>query len=330
VRPLAIVGDRASDRLELYDAAALAPAGCLSVDENPTFIDEPFDLALAPDGQTLYVVLGHADGYLRGTLLKLRLSDGARLGEVSLGEEPAMIALSSDGARAYVSLFRNLAHPSGPWSDPGALVVVDTATMQVVGSVDVCAAGLGVGLDEPRQRAWVACAGDGQLALVDVSGAPRLDRTLPLDDGAGGHAEQPAYLLLDGTRAWVSAQGSGDLWILDQGSAAFVKRIAFGSSAFPQRLAWLPDGTALLIALDGASQLGLVATQGLFIMDRVALDGVHPQGLAVARDGSYLLITDENDLVHPGRVARFERGAAPRISAFAPTAVFPQAVLLIE
>src|SRR5438105_564906 len=60
-RPLAVVGDRVSDRLELYTLDPLMAAGCVGVDENPGFIDEPFDLASY--GDALYVVLGHADSY---------------------------------------------------------------------------------------------------------------------------------------------------------------------------------------------------------------------------------------------------------------------------
>jgi DNA-binding beta-propeller fold protein YncE len=330
-RPLALLGDRVSDRLEAYAADTLAPDGCVSVDFHPEYIDEPFDLALSPDQKTLYVVMGHANGYSRGTLLKLRLSDGAKLAELTLGEEPSMIALSKDGSRAYVSLFRNLAHPRGPWTDPGALVVVDTGEMRLLSTTELCAAALGVALDEPRGRVWVACLGDDQVAAVDVGGTPRVFTMGPLLDGTT-RGKGPAYVATDGARVYVTAQTSSDLWMLDPASGDVTARVAFESGAFPQRLARLP-GDLLLVALDGAETLAAISTSGAFVADRVMLPGVHPQGIAVSPDGLTALVTDENDLMNPGRLARVRldglgMGGA-RLDGTAPAAVFPQAVIWI-
>jgi DNA-binding beta-propeller fold protein YncE len=333
-RPLAIVGDRVSDRLEMYAVTPeLAPAAALSVDENTNFVDEPFDLALSRDGAVLYVVLGHADDYNAGTLSKIRLADGVKLGEVSLGEEPSMIALSSDGKRAYVTLFRNLANPRGPWTDAGALVVVDTEAMRVVGQVDVCAAALGVALDEMRGRAWVACLGapdDKALAIVDVtSDAPRLDRVLPMAAGIGA-----AYVLLDEKHAFVTAQKSGELWMFDRATYAQAGRLTFATDAFPQRMALTPDRAYVLVAVDGNERIAAISTDALLEVDGVRLSGFHPQGLAVTRDGRYLLFTDEGDLVHDGRVGRIDLSGlgsgGARLDGTAPTHVFPQAIIVAE
>lgn len=331
-RPLAILADRVTDRIELYSITPdLEAVAAISVDENPGFIDEPFDLALSPARDVLYVVLGHAAGYQMGTLAKIRIADGARLGEVVLGEEPSMLALSSDGKRAYVSLFRNLAHPMGPWRDPGALVEVDTDKMQVIGQVEVCAAALGVALDEARSRAWVACAGaadENALAIVDVSSAPRLDRLLPVAPAAGA-----AYLVLDERHAFLTAQSSGELFVFDRETLARAGHVSFGSDAFPQRMALMPDAKNLLVAVDGGQLIAEVSTEALIVVDRVATPGAHPQGIAVVPDGRYALFTDENDLVHPGRLVRVDLtglgSGGAHVDAAAPALVFPQAIVIV-
>jgi DNA-binding beta-propeller fold protein YncE len=201
--------------------------------------------------------------------------------------------------------------------------------------VDVCAAGLGVALDEARARVWVACAGGdaAQVALVDVSGAPRLERMLPLDDGSGSPGVSAAYLLLDGKHAYVSAQGSGDLWIFDQDSGALVRRIALGSDSFPQRMALTPDGVWVLLCVDGLQQLAAIDTTALEVLDRIPTGTAHPQAIAVTPDGAWAVITDENDLVHPGHVARIPLATlgtgAARIDAWAQARVFPQPVIML-
>jgi len=325
-----LLGDRVSDRLEAYTIDPLAPAGCLGVDENPGFIDEPFDLAAF--GDALYVVLGHADSYTSGTLLKLHLPDGAKVAELELGEEPSMIALSADGKRAFVTLFRNLANLQGPWTKPGAVVEVDTAAMKIVAtSPDLCNAALGIALDEARGRLWLACAGSDALALVDAN-TLAVERMIPLDDN-GTPGSQPAYLALDGKHAFVTAQNSGDLWIFDQETAALVKRIAFENGTFPQRMALVPNSRALLVALDYSSALGAIDTDALVVADRVPLNGLHPQGVAVTADAHWALVTDERDLQRPGHLARVDLGGlgagGAHLDGTALAAVFPQAVIVL-
>lgn len=331
-RPLAIVAERASDRLEMFAVApSLAAAAALSVDENPGAIDEPLGMALAPDGESVYLVLGHTADYAVGKLQRIRLRDGARLGEVALGEEPSMIAIDAGGARGYVSLFRNLARPEGPWTAAGGLVVVDLAAMKVVGQVDVCAAALGLALDEARGRVWVACLGaEGAdaVAIVDVTGpAPRVDRLLPLAPNAGA-----AYVLLDGKSAFVTTQVSGELWIFDQASYARRAALPLGSGSFPQQMARTPDGAFVLVAVDGGQEIAAVATDGLLVVDRVPLRGYHPQGIAVTPDGRYALFTDEGDLKAPGRLGRIDlRGlgaGGARLEATVGTRVFPSAIVI--
>lgn len=333
--PLAIVADRVSDRIELYRLApSLERAAEWSVYTNPDYVpNEPFDLAVSPSRDSIYVVMGHSVGPGEGTLLKLRLSDGARLGEVMVGEQPSMLALSSDGSRAYVGLFRNLAHPSGPWTDRGGLAVVDTTSMRLIATVEVCAAPMGVVLDEANARAWVACLGDDELALVDLSGAPKLDRFVLLTDG-NVPASQPAYLILDRTHAFVTAQGSGELWVLDRMSAQVVKRLPFGSDSFPQRLALSADGQLVFVNVDYANRIAAISTSALEELASVPLPGVNPQGIALSHDGSFALVTDESDLKTPGRLVRVTLenllAGGAHFSGSAPSEIFPQALLLIE
>ena len=333
-RPLVIVGNRAGDSLDLVDVDPLAKAGCISVDENVSFIDEPFDLALPRERDQLLVVLGHADGYTRGTLLRAQLPAGGRLAQLDLGEEPASMAIASDQRRAWVALFRNLKTPSGPWTATGALVAVDLDAWQVTGTVDVCAAALGVARDDAGERVWVTCLGDDHVAVVDTRAAtPTLIGTFTLDDGAGSHGLQPAYVLVAGERVFVTAQGSGDLWIFDRASMAFVKRIDLGSSSFPQRMALMHDGAHVLIAVDGASQLGAVVMPALVLTARIPLPGIHPQALAVTSDDRFALVSDENDLIHPGRLARVSLGGldagGATLDGTVPAGTFPQAVLIV-
>jgi DNA-binding beta-propeller fold protein YncE len=324
-RPLAVVGDRVSDKMELYSVDPFAAVGCVGLDENPSFIDEPFDLAQHDD--SLYVVLGHAHGYTQGTLVKFHLPDGARVAELTVGEEPSLLALTADGKRAYVSLFRNLQMLQGPWTAASAVVEVDTEKMQIVSTVEICNAALGIQLDEANSRLWVACAGSDAIAIVNTNPLA-LDRVIPLEDGTN-QGRQAAYVLLDGKHAFVTAQASDDLWIFDQNDLSLTKRIAFESGTFPQRMAMVQS--VVLVALDYVSALGAIDANQLVIEDRVPLGGAHPQGIAVS--GRYALVTNESNLKNPGQLLRVDLmglgAGGAHLDENAPAAVFPQAVIVI-
>ena len=156
---------------------------------------------------------------------------------------------------------------------------------------------------------------------------------VPLDDGAGNLGSQPAYLYLDGTHAFVTAQNSGDVWIFDQDTAAYVKRIGFGDSAFPQRMAGVPGYPLLLVAVDYLEQLVAIDTNALAVADTVPLTGVRAQGIAVTADAHYALVTDERNLKDQGRLVRVDLtglgAGGAHLDGSAEAAVFPQAVIVL-
>jgi hypothetical protein len=144
----------------------------------------------------------------------------------------------------------------------------------------------------------------------------------------------PAYVLLDGKHAFVTAQGSGDLWIFDQASFALVRRISFGSDSFPQRMGMTPDGRWILVCVDGAEQIAAVDTEALEVLDQIATNGVHPQAIAVLPGGRQAVLTDENDLVHPGRIVRLDLAGlgsgGAHIDEFVGAHVFPQPIIVVQ
>lgn len=120
---------------------------------------EPYQVVIAPDGQSAYVVLRRDQ-----SLVKLGSLSGEPkvLGRVAVGSEPTAVALNGDGSRAYVT----------NWND-GTLSVVDTAGMKVTRTVDLNAALVAGGyLGELQPRAALAhprslAVGDGALYVTE-------------------------------------------------------------------------------------------------------------------------------------------------------------------
>lgn len=113
----AIVSAEASHQVDIIDMATRAVARTITLQEGVL----PMGLALAPDGQILYVANGRAK-----TVSKIDFQKGVVLGSVEVGPRPWGIALSPDGKRLYTA--------NGPSND---VTVIDTETFTVMTRIPV-------------------------------------------------------------------------------------------------------------------------------------------------------------------------------------------------
>ncbi|TAJ94152.1 MAG: hypothetical protein EPO31_08255 [Gammaproteobacteria bacterium] len=107
----AIVSAEASHQVDIIDMATRAVVRTIKLQEGVL----PMGLALAPDGQILYVANGRAK-----TVSKIDYQSGAVLASAEVGPRPWGIALSPDGKRLYTA--------NGPSND---VTVIDTETFTV-------------------------------------------------------------------------------------------------------------------------------------------------------------------------------------------------------
>jgi YVTN family beta-propeller protein len=120
---------------------------------------EPYQVVIAPDAASAYVVLRRDQA-----LVKIKSLNGepALAERVSVGSEPTGLALNGAGTRAYVA----------NWND-GTVSVIDTATMQLVRTVDLNPALVATGyLGDLQPRAALAhprsiAIGDGVLYVTE-------------------------------------------------------------------------------------------------------------------------------------------------------------------
>ena len=115
------VGNRGSGSVTPIDAVTLEPEPSISL--NGAGLAE--DVAVSPDGKTLYVVNGSDSG----SLFFIDTESREILGNLRTGRQPTKVALSPDGSTAYV------ANTGG-----GNVAVVDTLSQTVVGTLNVSAA----------------------------------------------------------------------------------------------------------------------------------------------------------------------------------------------
>ncbi|MFZ9106223.1 MAG: beta-propeller fold lactonase family protein, partial [Pontimonas sp.] len=128
----------------------------------------PFGVAVAPDGDYVYVAL-----FATNELAKIRVSDFA-VTTVSVGSSPAEVALSADGAIAYVSN-----------SGDNRVSVVDTSTLAVVTTFPTRDAPLGIALSPSGDVVYVANSGDDSVSVISLTSYTELEEIVVGDDPRG-------------------------------------------------------------------------------------------------------------------------------------------------
>ena len=117
----------------------------------------PLDVAMAPDGHTVYVA-GCKPICTPGFVQIFDTASQRFTGELAVGGNPYRIKVSPDGARAYTT---NL---SG-----ATLSVIDLATRSAVATVPVPVQPTGLALSADGRTIWVASQTGGALTAIDAA-----------------------------------------------------------------------------------------------------------------------------------------------------------------
>jgi len=309
------------------------------------------DLALSPDGATLYIkdinrlrvldavnwsnampsVLYPADpasmygiavsrdgAHVYVTGLENELYDGTfatNSGSVSLAfnrtinlpnaSEPSGIALSTNGATAYVCL-----------SGANALAVVDLVGGSVTGLIDVGVAPYAVALSPDEHRAYVSDyggrvpgLGDAQAyawgrsnVLVDSNGIPNSGAVSIVDLVENTEQEiptglHPTGLALSpgGATLYVANANSDTVTVIDTALASTIATISVRPAAdlsyngsAPNALALSPEGATLYVALGGNNAIAVINTADYQVLGFIPTDW-YPGALAADSANLYVV-----------------------------------------
>jgi DNA-binding beta-propeller fold protein YncE len=161
---LVYVLSEAADKISLI---RFGPAGAKIEKEFATGlmepdIDGPHGIAVAPDRQTYFVSLGHGRPF--GSVWKYSTNGDRVLGKVTLGNFPATMDISPDGAFLYVVNF-NL-HGD---MVPSSVSVVATEEMVELKRIPTCTMPHGSRFNPQGTRHYSACMMDDLLVEIDTA-----------------------------------------------------------------------------------------------------------------------------------------------------------------
>lgn len=266
------VPNTGSDTVSVLDVGTSSVLGTIAVADAPTCV------VVTPDGDRAYVGCGS------GLVSVIDTAIGATVAVVSVGA-PATgsvggLAISPDGAHVYAL-----------WGD---LVVVDTATDTVVGSLYAGNTTTGLAVSPDGSRVYVSCAFGygafsfyGAVTVVDVAanavsgviGTWALPTSIAIaPDGAFAYASCPSTFVNTG-------YGMGYLpspWVsrIDLATNTLSGGTNVGSAA--RGLGVTPDGSRVYVAVAASNAVKVIDRATDAVSATIAV-GVGPNGLAIAR-----------------------------------------------
>ncbi len=238
-------------------------------------------LALAPGamGRSVYVT-NSGDG----TVVVFDSVTHAVTAAIPLGGEPVDVAITPNGARAYVAN-----------KGKDSVAVIDTATNSpLVESIPVGKEPVGIAAAPDGHSIYVANSGDETVSVIDTGTNTVVDSPIRLNRLVPGEVVTPDGVAVtpDGTRLLV-AQRSGDVAVVDT-----TGRNIFGSvpdSSAPSRLAIGPGGGRGFVTDSAAATVtAFNPPSGNTIGTPISV-GSKPAGIAVAPSGDTAYVASPSE-----------------------------------
>jgi DNA-binding beta-propeller fold protein YncE len=334
----------ASEAVDLITRITFGPNGTkidgtTKVGINPMDPDGPHGVALTPDGKHYYVSTAH--GVPFGYLWKFDAKTNDVLGNVELGNFPATMQVTPDGAFIYVVNF-NL-HGE---MVPSSVSVVSTEPFIEVARIQTCTMPHGSRINTAGTKQYSACMMDDMLVEIDTrelavsrhfmlakgsergeNGAPKSHHA-PAAAASGGHgghgmeAPKPgdvscsptwAQPSSDGRSIFVACNKSSDIVEIDATAWTLKRRIPAGEGVY--NLAVTRDGKLLvgtnkrgksvsIIDIATGKELGRVDTQRRVV-----------HGVVISSDDRYAFISVEGVGSEPGTVEMIDLRTRQRIAS---------------
>lgn len=293
----------------------------------PTDVDGPHGVAVSPDGRYYYVTTAHGAPF--GFLWKYATANDSVVGRVMLGNFPATVHVTPDGAFVYVVNF-NLHGEMVP-SD---MSIVAADEMLEVARVPTCTMPHGSRINPQGTRQYSGCMMDDMAVEIDtrtlgisrhfvltrgkergMSGPPRTGHAAAGNSAGadmGGHgmeAPKPgdvscsptwAQPSANGERLFIACNKSSDIVEIDVATWVMTRRIPAGDGVY--NLAVTHDGRLLVGTNKRGKSISIIDIASGKEVGRVPTTRRIPSGLAVSADDRYVFVTQEGVGSEPGAV----------------------------
>jgi DNA-binding beta-propeller fold protein YncE len=335
---LAVVASEAVDQIAVV---RFGPSG-IRIDRTgttgmmPADVDGPHGVAVSPDGKYYYVSTAHGTPY--GYLWKYALANDSLIGRVMLGNFPATVQVTPDGAFAYVVNFNVYGEMV-----PSSVSIVSTDEMVEVARVTTCTMPHGSRINPQGTKQYSACMMDDEAVEIDtrtfgvsrhfvvskgkeqgMQGAPTRGMASLASHEMGGHGMEPpkpgdvscsptwAQPSVDGSRLFVACNKSNDIVEIDVAGWRLLRRIPAGDGVY--NLAVTHDGKLLVATNKRGKSASIIDIASGAELARIPTTRRIVHGAAVSSDDRYAFISQEGIGAEPGTVDVIDLRARQKVA----------------
>lgn len=313
-----------------WNGTTLAVAKVVPVGLMPADIDGPHNVTVAPGGSAWYVTIAHGTPY--GSLWKMNPDNDSLLGRAQVEMFPTTIALTPDGALAFVA--NSDFHGDHPRTN--VVTIVQTETMTPITNLPACDMPHGVKVNHAGTAVYVSCMNSDEILEIDRQslrirrrhktgeGGPMAHGTSPASgppihgtSPAGAHDCSPTFVSVspDDRRLYVACNHGNTLQVLDAASLELVKEIPVGAGAYNVEPS--ADGHWVIVTNKKAQSVSLVDASTLAEAARIPTSKTLPHGVAYSPDGRWAFISVESVGADPGAVDVVDLTTRTRVASIA-------------
>src|SRR3989475_494278 len=297
--------------------ATVVPAGTMPAD-----IDGPHNVTVAPDGSAWYVTIAHGTPY--GSLWKTSAGSDTLLGRAQVEMFPTTIALTPDGALAFVA--NSDFHGDHPRTN--VVSIVQTATMTPLTNLPACDMPHGVKANHAGTLVYVSCMNSDEILEIDrqtfrirrrhKTGSGMSPAMMPMHATSSGppqHDCMPTFVSVspDDHRLYAASTHGTTPQVLEAGSLELVREIPVGTGAYNVEPS--ADGRWIIVTNKKAQSVSLVDAQSLTEVAKIPTSKSLPHGVAYSPDGHWVFISQESVGIDPGAVDVIDLTTRARVAS---------------
>jgi YVTN family beta-propeller protein len=293
----------------------------------PNEISGPHSVAVSPDGRYWYVSIAH--GTPAGSIWKYDARTDSLIARVSVGMFPTTVALSADGAWAWIpnSDFH------GDRGHQNTISAVYTPDMQHVTEVAACDMPHGSKWNHKSTTVYIACMMSDELLTIDPTRFSVARRAQLGSGHAMAHGAEHAPGAASSTKpgqnpdclatfvsiapddrvAYVACNHSNELQVRNAQTLELIKRVPTGKGAYNVEPS--PDGKYVVVSNKKDKSVSIIDAKQLVEAARVPTSKPIPHGIAFSPDGRYVFISCESVGTDPGALDAIDLPTLQRVAS---------------
>jgi YVTN family beta-propeller protein len=278
------VPNQVEDVVAVIDMDSMVVFRYVNVGDSPT-IDGPH--FIAANHQNWYVSL-----IATGEVWKFDSDADTLVGKGRIPGSPALLALTPDGSKLYVSQFSN--------SRTNQIAVLNTQTMTLVKTIDTWVMPHGMRMDHAGTRLYVANMFSDNISVIDVA-SDSVIATIPLAYDVQPF-EPPKYMPMeiavspDDSVLLVTCSETREVRMFSTQSYALVDSFAVGDE--PWHIQFTPDGIYSYVTNRRGNSVSVIHLPMRHVMNTITADAPlyfnYPHGCDISPDGQFVFVSNEN------------------------------------